>query len=187
MQTQQAFTLIETLVALSIIAIIFSFSLLELRFFFENSNDAILQAQLLQSIQVAQHEAQVRRIPVALCNSKNQMTCSGGWRDGQLVFMNERKDGVVSDSGQILAVIHSFLPRGKLHWRAFPYYRDYLLFLPNRQKSTDNGMFWLCHAQNEQPVWAIALAKSGRVRALSPDKNGVIKDAHGKELRCDEG
>lgn len=50
---------------------------------------------------------------------------------------------------------------GKLHWRAFPNERDYLLF--QASGSADNGSIWYC---NSAPVWVMVMNKQGRIRIL---------------------
>lgn len=182
---QRAFTLLEMLVALSIIGILMAIALPSLRNYIDRTHDQILQSQLLRTIQLARNEASAHHMPVSLCKSKDHLICGGEWADGQLVFIDENEDGMVRDKEQILAVTQADSQRGILHWRSYPYYRDYLQFLPSGLMPSDNGTFWYCHASSELPVWAIMLSKTGKTRTAYPNKSGVIKDSHGKPLRCE--
>jgi len=180
--SQTAYTLIETLVSLTIIAILIAISLPTAHHFISQTRDDILQRQLLRAIAVAKQEASARHAFIALCKSKNQETCDGAWEEGQLVFLDETADGVIKNNEQIIAVIQTQSKHGSIKWRSFPAYRNYLSFSPTGLMKSDNGTFWHCHA--ETTVWAIIINKAGRTRVVYPDKNGEIKDSHGKPLTC---
>jgi prepilin-type N-terminal cleavage/methylation domain-containing protein len=179
------FSLLEVLVVLVIMSIFLCMSFPELKYFFDATEDTILQSQLLRTLQQAKQAAWDRMQPIALCHSQDHHTCSGHWIDGQLLFVNEDEDGVIKEPNQILAVVQSPVQHGILHFRAFPYYRDYLLFLPTEWTSHDNGTFWYCHAKKEAPVWAMMLSRAGKIRIQYPDQEGKIKDARGIPLTCE--
>lgn len=173
----------EMLVALSIIVILAAITLPAMTIFFQRTQDEILQQQIMHAISFAKSEAQSRHVPVSLCKSNNQETCQGKWEEGQLVFIDENKNGTVQDHEQILSVMQASSLHGNLHWRSFPLNRNYLLFLP-AGLDFNNGSFWYCHESKAK--WAIVINKSGRARVVNPDENGVVKDAHGKVLPCEE-
>lgn len=180
----QGATLLETLLALAILAILFSCASPWLNDFYQTTSEEILQYDLLQFIKLAQQAAEANHVPIAICKSKNQVTCKGEWLDGLILFVNENRDGVVAHQEKILYVKQFRGLKGTLNFRSFPFYRDYLLFLPNGLKQTDNSLFWYCRYSKSEPSFAIALAKSGRVRILKPEKTGGIYDVHGKKLQC---
>ncbi|MBX3709050.1 MAG: GspH/FimT family pseudopilin [Gammaproteobacteria bacterium] len=182
MKSEHAFTLIEMLITLFVIAILAATAFPALQLFWDRTQDQILQSELLHAIKLAKFEAFARRMPVAICQSKNQQTCIGDWSDGQIVFVNESADGVVNHKESILAVVKATSHHGQLYWRSFPNYRQYVLFLPTGSMRSDNGTFWHCHG--ELVRWAMMLSKSGRIRLVYPDKDGVIKDSSGKSLSC---
>jgi len=184
MHSQKAFTLIETLAALAIIAIVLAMSLPALRHFFNRTDDDIVKLTLIEAIDLARQEAHARHVPVVLCKSNNQLSCSGNWADGLLIFMDVNGDGVVRDREQIIQVMQGKPRYGKIYWRSFPYYRDYLLFPPAGLMRYDNATFWYCHTDSASPVWAIVLSKTGKTRVDYPDADGNIKDGNGKTLSC---
>ena len=144
--------------------------------FYSLTKARVLQSQLLQEIDYAREAAYDRRLSVGLCPSGNQHTCTDNWMEGKLVFIDE-------EDKQILKVIPPIFNQGYLHFRAYPAYLSYLLFLP-RGFSQENGSFWYCISRNSTPSWAIILNQSGRARVQYPDSSGVIKDAQGKKLLC---
>jgi len=179
--TQSAFTLIEVLTSLTIIAILTAITLPVARNFISRTQDEILQKQLLRSIESAKFEAQARHAVVALCKSNNQTTCGGEWDNGQLIFLDENADGVIQRNKQIITVVQAS-HHGSIHWRSFPRYQNYLSFLPSGLMNSNNGSFWHCHAASA--MWAIIINKAGRARVVYPDKSGVIKGPRGKPLMC---
>jgi type IV fimbrial biogenesis protein FimT len=186
MKTHQAFSLLEVLITLSIIAMMAFISLPSLRHFFIHIQDKNLQLQLLRTMQLAHQESRARGVPVVLCGSTDHVNCVSDWTDGQIVFVSEDENGVVQDKEQLLAVIQSHSQQGTLFFRSYPYYRNYLLFLPSGLVRNDNGTFWYCHGTDISPAWAMMLSKSGRTHVVYPDRSGMIKDSHGKSLGCDK-
>jgi len=179
-------TLIEVMLVLIIIGIVASMSLSWLNTFYLRNQNDLRKSQLLTTLQFARLQSRAKHLPVALCKSKNHRTCGGDWSDGQLIFLDTKRDGIVHTKEQILAVMQTKFQPGTLHWRSYPHYRDYLLFMPMGLASNDNATFWYCHKQNETPAWAIILSRSGVTRVVEPDKNGEVKDSHGKALSCVE-
>lgn len=184
MKSQFAFTLVEVIITLSIMMILLAVSIPSIRFFVDRIHDDILLQQLFNTLQLAHQESRVRNSRMVLCKSNNHVSCSGQWIEGQLIFEDENEDGIVHSKKQIVAVIQSITHQGVLYWRSFPYYRDQIVFLPSGLTQSDNGAFWYCHAMNQLPVWALMLNKSGKVRVVYPNKQGVIIDGHGKQLNC---
>lgn len=179
------FSLFEVLIVIAIVAIFATISLPFLKKIYDYSNEKILQTQLLHIIQFARQEAQTRGMPVTLCQSSDKTACSGNWLDGQLIFVDENKDGVVNTNDQVLSAIQTNSIHGLLRWRSFPSNRNDLLFLPDGEMRNNNGTFWYCPDAGGLPTWAIMLSKTGRARITYPNKNGVILDAEGRPFQCD--
>jgi Tfp pilus assembly protein FimT len=184
LRDEAAFTLMEASVALFIIGILIAIALPMLNRFIDNTDQVILQSQLLRAINLAREEAYARDIPTVLCKSNDRKTCSSNAKDNLIIFLNENEDGMVHVKDHLLTVIKITPYHGNLYWRLFPRYRDYLLFLPTDMARTDNGTFWYCYASGMHPAWAVILNKSGRTRVVYPNKNGEIKDSQGQPLLC---
>jgi hypothetical protein len=91
---------------------------------------------------------------------------------------------VLVDERTVISVTQINTHHGKVYWRAYPYYRDHLRFMPAKKMSADNGTFWYCRASKVLPAFAIAISKSGNGRVVYPDDSGEIKDSRGKIIRC---
>jgi type IV fimbrial biogenesis protein FimT len=132
----------------------------------------------------ARSEAEIRHQTISVCHSSDQQTCDGRWSDGQLMFIDSERDGVVHDREQILAVNKMKSDRNELHVRSFPVFRDSLQFTPLAWASNDNGTVWYCHQGQRQPVWAIKINRMGSTHVVWPDKHGQIQDGSGDLLKC---
>ena len=185
MQSQSAFTLMEMLVTITIITILLAVSLPSMNSLTTRAKEEILLSQIHNAISFAQQEAQVRHIAVAVCGSRDNVTCSQEWNTGLLVFMDEYDDGVIHDREQILSVVQFKLPHGNIYWRSYPFYHHYAVFTPAVLMPSNNGTFWHCHTNSHSPLWAIMLGKSGNARIAYPDVNGEIRDARDKLLECE--
>lgn len=182
---QQAYTLIETLITLSIITILASLTLPQLKYFTERSSDNLQLQQLTHIIQLAQQESSSLHSPVIICKSKDGATCSGTWSQGQLIFIDSYQDGKIHDKQQLVLANQTPSLHGMLNWRAFPFYNEDIRFQATTLIQHTNGTFWYCHSSERKPVWALTLSKSGRVHAEYPNKDGEIVDGLGKPLNCD--
>lgn len=165
------FSLMELLVCMTIISILFAISLPTVREFMSHSEDEVLQKEWLAAIEFAQQEAQARRSPIGLSQNKN----------GLQIFLDENKDGI-HDQSQIISAVRLSSQHGEMHSRFWPHYQHYLSFLPTGFLNHENGSVWHCHGKKAE--WAIILSQSGRTRSVMPNKNGELKDNHGKLLLC---
>lgn len=178
------FSFIEILMVFAISLILMFIAIPGTKYFFIQDTDKIVLNNLLHEIQFAQHEAQIRSLPITLCKSKNHISCSGNWEDGQIIFIDEALSNTVQSTKNILDVIAMPKYHGKLYFQSFPIYRHALLFLPNGLMENDNGTFWYCSDRKVYPSWALVLSKSGNLRVVYPDKNGIIKDSEDRVLDC---
>lgn len=180
-----AYTLLETLIVLSIVSILMSLTILSLQSTLNQENANILESQLITAIETAEQSARANFSPVIFCPSNNHSACSTTWLNDWIVFIDKEEKAKVEDAGQIISLIQPNTKHGQLYWRAFPQYRGYLLFLPKTLTTSDNGTFWYCRERDKSPAWALVLNKSGRTRKVAPDKYGNVKDSQGNNLSCE--
>ena len=180
-----AFTFFEILIVLIIISIMSFLGLPHYHFLFEQTTNQILQSQLTDIIQFARTEASARNLPIVICKSSDGNRCGGEWGSHMIVFINENEDGILIDRSKVLMVMQLKAHSGFLHWRSFPIYHTYILFNPKQREVSDNGTFWFCPQPHAQVSWALTLNKKGQTK-LYQNKNGNIKDNHGRILTCDQ-
>jgi type IV fimbrial biogenesis protein FimT len=182
MLSQSGFTLIELIISFVIFAILFTISITSINHFYSTSQQNLLRKQLLQALYFARDYAQAKHLAIGLCASKNSRQCLRLWNNRLIIFVDNTEKGIIQLPQQIVHIFNLPTFTGKLYWRSFPIYREYVLF--SSYLSAANGTFWYCDAKKFSPQWAIVINRVGRIRQIYPDKNGVIKDGSGKVLEC---
>lgn len=183
LKKQSGISLIELLIAFSILSIVAIFSFPMLKYFYESTQDKILQSQLLHLIQQGRTGALTFNAPVILCNSHDYRKCSNNLSDGYILFIDEADDHCIHDPKQLLATLPP-LHHGKLWWRSFPFYRPYLLFSPSHLTSNDNATFWYCRSNKKFPTWAITVNDAGVSRLIKMDNQNNLYDRKRRLLKC---
>jgi len=108
-------TLIELLVALSVLAIVLTLGVPAFNDFFASSRMSAASNDVVSAMHLARSEAIKRQLPVTFCASENATAanpgCSGtanpgiGW----LVFVDNDRDAAV-DGGELILAVHGPLP-----------------------------------------------------------------------------
>ena len=181
---QRAYTLLEVLMVMALIALFAAMSMPSLQGFIEHASDALIQSQITQTIERARTEVKSRGWPVSICHTKSNVACDGEWRDGLLVFVDRLKLGTVQTGDDIIAATQLHTADGVLYWRAYPVSHPYIRMVPDQLVAVDNGMFWYCHSLRKWPAFAVAINRTGLVRVLYPDHQGEIRDSRGTSLVC---
>jgi type IV fimbrial biogenesis protein FimT len=143
-------------------------------FFFKKTKEQVIGSQLFRAINLARSEAITRHLTVVLCKSRDQKTCSGDWKDGYIIYSQEK-------------VLHSLRlvdNKGVLNLRAYPKWRGDVQFISSGFSRTDNGTFWYCSIGAKNPAWAIVFSKAGRPRMVNSNKSGEIEIEKGKKIVC---
>jgi Tfp pilus assembly protein FimT len=162
------FSLFELLTTLSIAFILLTLIIPSQKNYFNQSMSDVMKLQLFHAIHLAQSEAIASRKIVTLCQSENQTTCSGRWKQGYIILSDKK-------------VIYSFVNvvnQGELYWRAFPVHQTQLDYLPSGMLKAENGTFWYCLPHENYPRWAIVINQSGRARIID---TGEVTNA---DWRC---
>lgn len=182
MKSTHGHTLIEIIIVLSILAIfayfaVPSFSNLQLE-----SQETELRDRIIKIISEAKLQSLYRRATIALCQATNQQHCVKQGGQQMLVFLNPDGNGEFGNHEQLISTVRIAHRDGVLHWRAYPVYRDFLLFYNGEIPRNDNATIWDCHRSS--PRWAITLSQTGQMQVVMPDTAGVIYDAHLHPLDC---
>lgn len=181
MKIQSAFTFIEMLVVLTIIAILAMGSVAQLKNMHDVTQDNLVRDKLILLLQSANHEAETRHVTISLCASNDYVSCVKEASADRILFVDDNEDGIVHAKEKVIAIEQLDLHGGALYWRTYPYYRTAVQFTP---EECDNATFWYCRCGAERPTWAVQLNKFGGTHVLVARADGAIRDAHGEELVC---
>lgn len=151
------YSLIEVLVALSLLASLLLFSAQGYQDIRATIEARMVLSRLITLIHYARSEAIRMGRKVIICKSRDAYRCSGNWSDGQIVFVDEQKPHVLVAFGAV--------KQGKLSFRAFQS-SDFLRFMPNGATFEQNGSFIYCVNQTTKPAWTLIVEKSGRLRVV---------------------
>ena len=162
MVLQRAYSLIECLIVLAVIAILTATGIPSLRSYVERTRDQLLQQQIILAIRTAHHEAKRLGEPVALC------------RAAEALFIKDQH-------AQLIRHFAIKVDDGQLHWRSYPYYRSCLAF---NAYAVDNATFWYCRSKQSSPAWAVTLSHTGLVQTIYPNHKEVINDSRNRPLVC---
>ncbi|MCW9023734.1 MAG: GspH/FimT family pseudopilin [Gammaproteobacteria bacterium] len=123
----RGFSLIEVMVALVVFALIAAFTVPNFRNFVQSNNITASANNLMGSLSLARSEAVKRNIPVSVCASSTQVSCTGvDWDNGWIIFTDTGMDGAVDGDDEILSVVKG-LPGGMELSSSAPY----IQFKPN--------------------------------------------------------
>ncbi len=112
-RSDRGFTLIELLVTLSVAALLMSAAVPAYRNYVANSHMSSATNQFLAHLNTMRSEAVTRGLPVAMCASSDQSSCSnsGDWSTGWIVFTDSDGDAGVLDGADKL--LHAGQPQAR--------------------------------------------------------------------------
>ena len=100
---ERGFTMIELMVAITVVAILSAIGIPALRNFTLQQRIGTTVQELQLDIALARSEAITRAASVSLCTSDNGMTCTAsGWEGGRIIFTDANQGGVLQDSDAVL-------------------------------------------------------------------------------------
>ena len=161
----QGFTLIELMVALSILTIAISIAAPAMAELIARNQQRALLTQVQDAVQKARAKAVLHRQTTVLCGTRDTTSCISDWRNGWLTQ--------AETTGQVLAVTQ--LPAAdELRWSGFGDQR--IRFYENGTTPWSNGRFYQCYKQ--RIAWQLILSRQGRLR------QGTAADNASKASLC---
>ncbi|MEP7181558.1 MAG: GspH/FimT family pseudopilin [Betaproteobacteria bacterium] len=167
------FTLIETLIAITIAVALFAMALPSMRDWHRGYELATHAQYLAGNMTRARSEAVKRSYRVNLCRTVDRRQCaaSGSWDAGWIVWVDQNHDGRIDDDEPVLAVSEPTPSGVTVHAnRPLADYVSYTSFGEARRLdgALQMGTFSLCRPG--QRLIKVVLANTGRVRI---EKTGV--------------
>lgn len=159
--SELGFSLVELLFTITISSVLLTLAfpvyrhlILELRLF-------ILTDRVSSTLYYARSEAIKRQNVITICKSKDGKSCSGSWKDGWIVFINQSSTSSL-ENGQLLRVYSALSHWNYLEWHGFRS-DNYLQLHPDG--SSQNGSFIVCvNAFSKKKALLIKISQTGRIR-----------------------
>jgi len=165
----RAYTLIETLIVISLIGLFSAMGFVSYRIFMSSITADREIMRLYRTLVFARVEAVRYDIDVSVCPiNSSHAGCGSDWSKGWLVFIDRMKDGMVHADSRILQVVSLPLIGSTITWRNFRS-KNYVQFTSMGFTNYLNGTF-LYYAKNRDPAL---------MRRLVVDKNGAIRFSAG--------
>lgn len=158
------YTLIEVLVVISLMAIFMGLALAGYQEIIAKNNTATHLNQLVAAINFARNEAILRHEVITLCKSKNGKNCSGEWKNGLIVFVDQQISGQVGVGDKILRVFSAVPNNSFLEWLG-QRSNDYLQMDASGTTHGQAGTFYFYpDKNNKKNVNKVIVSQTGRVR-----------------------
>ncbi|MBL4820865.1 MAG: GspH/FimT family pseudopilin [Gammaproteobacteria bacterium] len=181
----EGFTLIDCLIAVTMLAIVAGFAAPDLQAMHHSKEGRLTLRKIADAVHLARSSAIQTGHMVTLCPSADGRTCGGAWHNGMMVFEDKDNDHKMGDTDELLS--HFQFPglSGSLHWRAFQN-RQYLQITPQGFTRYQNGNFTWCPSRDSKvTARQMIINRAGRVRyASDSDGDGLRENSQGEPIRC---
>ena len=161
----KGFTLIEMLIVLALMSVMFAFALPSFSNLAKGNRIATQFNMLMSSLTFARSEAIKRNTPVTVCRSNDQVSCSGLWQDGWIVFIDNGVLGTVNAPNDTILNVHGALTIGSTLSYAVINKVTYLA--SGVIAAGDNGTFSFCDSRSGNFGIQIIITPTGRTRKRS--------------------
>ncbi|RFF26490.1 MULTISPECIES: GspH/FimT family pseudopilin [unclassified Wenzhouxiangella] len=161
-ERQSGLTLIELMIAVSVMAVILTTAVPALGNFMAQQRLTAAANQLVSHLNYARHEAVFRNQPVAACPSSNGLACTGGnrWDIGWIVYLDPEKKGQPDGPEDVLRVVE---PRESLLMHSAGRYR--VRFQGHGGAYGTNLTIRVCAPEDPDKARAVIVSNPGRIRS----------------------
>lgn len=184
------FTLIELMVALSITAIIITIATPFFQSSIEKRRILTINDSFSAGLKLARSEAVSRSLTITVCPSNDQLSCSGTWSDGWIIFIDDDKDRFFDVPGDELLKVSNYFAHGYttvLHRSGNDRGNTVMTFqFSNEGRAVKSGTFYVCGPlAKDSMAQAVIINLSGGIRyAIDSDSDGVFENHDGDNISC---
>ncbi len=168
---QHGLTLFELLFGLAIVSILLCSALPNWQEIITRNHEQAAQWQLAKAIQYAKEAVIYNHVPITLCKTIDQKTCSNSAIAQYLIFINDEQNANADAPRQILKILPTYDTQTKVIWKMFADTKvnQPIKFLPT-QTYFDNGSFVVCtRAKRLSIIHGLIMNVLGRVRMVTID------------------
>lgn len=183
-KNQFAFTLLELLITLAIIAILANIGVPSFTKLIQHNKVTAEVNQLNGMLQSARNTAITQHKLVTVCPTNNGQSCQKDWSLGYMVFIDNNGDRQYNQDEQLVSQ-HIIKDKNiSLRWRAFGR-RTSLQWHQTGITNHQNGSFEFCYKEEPELSRGLFITKAGRIR-LSKDKDGdgIHENARDTNIKC---
>lgn len=169
---QSAFTLIELMVVLTVLAILLGMGVPAMGELTQRNRQAAEMNQMLGLISYARTSAALKGRQVVLCNGESSCLDQRIWQGQMQVFEDADRDRQLGN-GETPLKVADIAPGHNWYWSSFPANRRQLTFRPDGLTDEQNGTFVLCRGQ--EPLQKVVVNKAGRPYIVAPESTDRCK------------
>ncbi len=172
---QIGFTLIEMMVAVSVMGVLIAITLPSFQNIIQNNNMSSLHNELVNTLNHTRSLAISRGFNSTFCNSNATHTnCSSdandGWKYGWIVFADKNKDGVIDINDDEIIVINKQPSRNVALYSS----RYTICYDSEGYAFGFSGNFTFCDQRGEAGKQGIVLSNNGRIRHATDRDNLAV-------------
>ncbi|WP_216936827.1 MULTISPECIES: GspH/FimT family pseudopilin [unclassified Acinetobacter] len=167
-KTTRAFTIVELIICIAVIAILASIALPYFHEYRSRQEAKNIPLKLSAINRYARSQAAVFQQNIVICPSQNTLTCQANqWNNNMLVFIDKNKNRQIDTGEKILHIDVLNLKYGNLSWRGALSSPSVTYQAHTALPIGSNGSFYYCssHISSQQ---RIVLSKMGHIRVESP-------------------
>jgi len=162
------FTLLEGLIALSVISIIISYAFPNLDSFIKRQHGRVAQQTIMQAFKDARADAVNNGQAVVICGSTDGKHCDRGWNQSLIVFRDVNGNHLLDPIDQLIYKKQVTFKGAKLST-----YRRYFRVRPMGNLASHPDSFRYCvESQDADQNWRAVVNRLGRVRIDKTERNG---------------
>ncbi len=185
MKPSYGFSLIELMIALTIVAIVALMAFPSFQSTVERNRVSSSLKDFSTSVKFARSEAVKQSSTVTICASSDQATCTGNWEQGWIVFTDVDAAGDFDGGTDTLIRVHDAIH--STHQLRFDGTNSsFVTFSSRGYAAGQSGTFKLCLGSDKiKFAKGLVLQATGSLRFSSDSNNdGIDEDASGTNFNC---
>lgn len=177
--SKQGFSLIEFMIALSIVAILLFTALPGFHYWRAKTESQLIAYTLYTQLQTARELAISRGATVSICGSNANGECQLRNFDYLQIFIDANKNKI-HDKNEILISTTTLKMAGQLRLNS----HTSLNFTSNGRSNTPASFIYCPANTAEQLIQRVTLSFTGRPYIGQPKTEGTVKNANGSAIKC---